>query len=137
ECRCHPEVRFVADIRTVSDKGFKDANPFGVLFDDLMNRVEKRGLRALSFSLDVGGNYRDIQRGQFFIDPHDETQTIQYKGGIKTKLKMPGQARFAEKIFNEEFEEFLNAIEASPDQRRVLNVLSQSEDIEVKITYDP
>jgi len=137
ECRCHPEVRFVADIRTVSDKGFKDANPFGVLFDDLMNRVEKRGLRALSFSLDVGGNYRDIQRGQFFIDPHDETQTIQYKGGIKTRLKMPGQARFAEKIFNEEFEEFLNAIEASPDQRRVLNVLSQSEDIEVKITYDP
>jgi hypothetical protein len=63
QCRSHPEISFVADIRTVSDKGFKDANPFSVLLDELLNRVQNRGLRPLSFSLDVGGNYRDTQRG--------------------------------------------------------------------------
>ena len=61
ECRSHPNVSFVADIRTVSDKGFKRANPFDILFDELMNRVQKRGLRALSFSLDVGGNYQEFK----------------------------------------------------------------------------
>lgn len=137
ECRSHPDIRFVADIRTVSDKGFKAANPFRDLFDDLMKRVQNRGLRALSFSLDVGGNYSEIQRGQFFIDPQDERQTIQYKGGTKTKLKMPGKARFEEKIFDQRFEKFLAEIEASPDLKREYHVLSNSEDIDVKITYDP
>lgn len=137
QCRSHPNVDFVADIRTVSDKGFKDANPFAVLFDELLNRVQERGLRPLSFSLEVGGNHRESQRGQFFIDPEDDTQAIQYKGGTKTRLKMPGQARFAEKIFNKEFEVFLSAVESAPHQTRGYGVFSQSEDIDVKITYDP
>lgn len=134
ECSFHPDVCFVADIRTVSDKGFKAANPLGALFDDLINRVQNRGLRALFFSQDVGGNHREIQRGQFFIDPQDETQTIQYKGGTKTKLKMPGKARFEEKIFDKRFEQFLADIEASPDLKRVHYVTSNSENIDVKIT---
>src|SRR5687767_14973375 len=49
ECRTHAQVRFVADIRTVSDKGFKAANAFELLFDELMKRVTRRGLRPLSF----------------------------------------------------------------------------------------
>ena len=118
ECESHPDVRFVADIRTISDKGFKAANPFDRLFQKLMERVQKRGLRAQSFSLDVGGNYREIQKGQFVIDPQDETQTVQYRGGTKTKLKLPGEARFEEKIFDEKFERFLGEIEASPDLKR-------------------
>jgi len=137
ECKTHPDVQFVADIRTVSDKGFKAANAFDALFDDLMNRVQSRGLRALSFSLDVGGNHREIQRGQFFIDPQDASQTIQYKGGTKTRLKMPGKARFEEKIFDKGFEQFLGEIEASPALKRVHHVTSKSEDLDVKITYDP
>jgi hypothetical protein len=137
ECRSHPEVRFVADIRTVSDKGFKAANPFDLLLDELLERVQNRGLRALSFSLNVEGNYREIQKGQFYIDPQDENETILYKGGTKTKLKLPGIARFSEKVFDQKFEQFLADIESSPETRLVLRVKRDLENIDLTITYDP
>ena len=98
ECRSHPRVRFVADIRTLSDKGFKAANPFEMLFDELMERVQQRQLRPLSFRLDVEGNYREIQKGQFYIDPEDSTQTILYKGGTKSKLRLPGGEIFGDRV---------------------------------------
>jgi hypothetical protein len=41
ECRSNPRVRFVADIRTLSDKGFNAANPFDRLFDELIERVQQ------------------------------------------------------------------------------------------------
>src|ERR1051326_5857290 len=56
ECASNPTVQFVADIRTVSDKGFEDANPYRPLFDRLMERVQERGLRPNTFSLNVEGN---------------------------------------------------------------------------------
>jgi hypothetical protein len=137
ECTEHPQVSFVADIRTVSDKGFKAANPFGLLFDELMRLVQKRGLRPLSFRLDAEGNYRAIQKGQFYIDPEDETQTILYRGGIKTKLKLPGAAKFSEIVFDQKFDQFLSDIETSPEIRRTLHVKGQLEDIDLTISYDP
>lgn len=137
ECRDHPQVRFVADIRTVSNKGFKAANPFGLLFDELMQMVQKRGLRPLSFRLDVEGNSGAIQKGQFYIDPEDETQTILYRGGIKTKLRLPGAAKFSEIVFDQKFDQFPSDIENSPEIRRTLHVKRQMEDIDLTISYDP
>ncbi len=137
ECRTHPQVRFVADIRTVSDKGFKAANPFDLLFAELMERIQRRGLRALSFRLDVEGNYREIQKGQYYIDPEDSTQAILYRGGTKTKLRLPGAAKFSEIVFDHKFDQFLSDIEGAPDSSHVLHVRRQTEDIDLTISYDP
>jgi hypothetical protein len=137
QCRTHQQVRFVADIRTVSDKGFKATNPFGPLLDELLQRVQKRGLRPLSFRLDVEGNYRETQKGRFYVDPEDSDQTILYKGGTKTRLKMPGPAKFSEIVFDQKFDQFLSDIERSPDTPRVHYVKRQMEDIDLTISYDP
>src|SRR6266542_902512 len=137
ECRTHPQVRFVADIRTLSDKGFKAANPFDLLFDELMERAQTRGLRALSFRLDVEGNYREIQKGQYYIDPEDSTEAILYRGGTKTKLRLPGAAKFSEIVFDHKFDQFLSDIEGAPDSSHILHVRRQTEDIDLTISYDP
>jgi hypothetical protein len=50
ECRSHHDIRFVADIRTVSDKGFKDANPFGALLDAMQDQYYDKASRRMVIS---------------------------------------------------------------------------------------
>lgn len=111
---------FAADITALSDKGFESHNPYRAFEAELIKRAGERGLRLNSFSLRVEGN-----NGQL------------YRGGPKARLQLPGIAKFAEKIFNDRFQAFLDQITNSPNERREYRVINIEENIKLGIGYDP
>lgn len=136
--RSNSSKQFLADITTISDKGFDDKNPVEALENDLMKRVAQHGLRLDAFSLRVEGNHGKSYKGYYYIEHGDESRTVLYKGGgEKSKLKLPGIAKFAEKIFNDKFEQFLKDIEYAPYEERFYYVVVPDDDINLAIGYHP
>lgn len=115
-----PDQFFVADITAISDNGYKGLNPFDALFDELMGRVGGRGLRQNSFSLQVEGNHEEL-----------------YREGPKAKLKLPSPSRFKDKVFNQEFEAFLENIARSPNEKANYKVRKPDDNVDLAIGYDP
>jgi hypothetical protein len=109
---------FLADITTISDKGLDKLNSFQWVFDELMRTVRDHGLRQHSFRLEVG-----------------TYQVRHFKEGPKVQLKIPGQARTRQLIFNEKFREFLSNIAHSPLDRAIYAV--KSDEADVVIGYYP
>jgi hypothetical protein len=132
-----PTKCFVADITTISDKGFEGSNSIEALREDLLRRVQEKGLRQNSFSLEVEGNYKEIHKGNYYMLPGDPNETLLYQGGAKTKLKLPGISRFEEKVFNSDFERFLDEIKSALEEKRTYRVNKIDEDIDLTIEYDP
>jgi hypothetical protein len=114
----HPGTEFVADITAISDRGLDSSNPIEALSNRLNELVEKCGLRPNCFTVEVG-----------------EHPGPAYKGGPKIKLKLPGQARFTEKIFDRKFNNFIQEIQQSPN--RIHRYEVKSDDADVVISYNP
>jgi hypothetical protein len=131
------EESFAVDITTISDKGFDAANPIEELRTQVMDRVQERGLRLNSFHFFVDGT-----QGQKYRRYHRLTKTGRlskpfFQGGKKTLLRLPAKSRFREKIFNAEFEKFLNEIARAPLANRNHVVYNRIENIRLTISYQP
>ncbi|HXQ27065.1 MAG TPA: hypothetical protein VN822_11700 [Candidatus Acidoferrales bacterium] len=108
----------VIDITTVSDRGLDDQNPVERLADELIRRVQQRGLNPDNFGLRAEGNWRDL-----------------HLGGPKPRLFIPRPEDFDSLIFDENFSQFLDRI-ASSGQKSLFRPLRNPQ-VLVSITYDP
>ena len=136
ESRSHPQDCFVADITTVSDKGFETQHAFDELDSELRTRVEARGFNPNHFHLDVQGNHPQIRRGHYYIERGDEEGKLLYKGAVKAELHMPGSARFQKEIFNDRWEQFLDNISSSPPNN-IYRVYKPQDRINISISFAP
>jgi hypothetical protein len=144
---CNPDIWFrpyadtnqslVVDITTISDKGFDANNPIEALRSQVIDRVAACGLRLNSFHFKVeatqGQKYRTYHR---FTKDGRLSQPF-FEGGKKTQLKLPALARFGEKIFDAEFDQFLKEIQRAPAVNRDHVVYSQNENTHLTISYRP
>lgn len=125
------------DITTISDKGFDSNNPIEALHSQVIDRVAAHGLRLNSFHFRVeaseGQKYRTYRR----FTKDGRLSGPFYEGGKKTHLKLPALARFEEKIFDANFEKFLNEIQRAPGVNRDHLVYNQNENIHLTISYRP
>jgi len=106
------------DITSASDRGLDQQNAIDKLSNQLVDSVTKRGLDSGHFGLQVKGNWRDL--------------TI---GGPKAQLSIPRPRDFDSAIFNDQFDEYLNHIETSPEVRRDFS--GAGPDVEMTISYNP
>lgn len=136
ESQSDPTMRFVADITTVSDKGFETQHAFDELDRELRRRVEERGFNPSHFHLDVQGNHPEIHRGHYYTERDDEGDRLLYKGGVKAKLHIPAVARFEKEIFNDRWEQFLNNLRRSPPYN-VYRVYKPEDRINIAVSFRP
>jgi hypothetical protein len=114
----NPNQSFIADIATLSDKGFRKSYPAEDFHDRLIDLVYQRGLPLNSFSLHIDGDYSKVHRG-----------------GGKPILKLPTQPNFDKAVFNEKFYAFLDAVANAPNELQ--RYIVREENIGVVITYSP
>lgn len=136
ESRSNPNERFIADITTVSDKGFEAQYAFDELYSELTRRLGERGFNPNHFHLDVQGNHREVRRGHYYKERNDEADSLLYKGGVKAELHMPASARFQKEIFNDRWEHFLDNISSSPPHN-VYRVYKPQDRINISISFAP
>lgn len=114
ETKSDPRANFLADITTISSR----PNAYNVLHEELWRILGERGFQLNFFNFHVGSHY-----------------VPGYRGGIRVRLKVPGQGRFKQVIFNDKFEQFLADISQSPDKPRSYEI--NTHDVEVTIEYNP
>ncbi|MEO7659627.1 MAG: hypothetical protein ABIV48_08430 [Pyrinomonadaceae bacterium] len=108
---------FLADIKTVSDKGIDLKNPFEYLNNRLQQEVLKYDIKG-AWSIDVGGTYEEARRD-----------------GKMVQMKLPALARFDQEIFNERFSDFALLIKEYPFEPRRYEVKNDSSDL--TFSYSP
>lgn len=108
---------FVADIRTVSDKGLHKKNPFDPLFREVLRKATSRGLRGNSFGLEVKGEKEGIGENK------------------RGKLRIPGTSRFEQIIFKKGFDDFLDRIVEKPDELSTYSIKEMEHDL--RVIYNP
>jgi len=109
---------FGADIVTVSDQSLHKRNPVYPLYDELRRRVRKSRITSGGFGIAVG-HHAGVHRGR----------------GVRHDLLLPPVGKFAEVIFNADFESFLEDLKKLPSQPREYVV--QSASTSVRIEYHP
>jgi hypothetical protein len=114
----HSTGQALMDITTVSDRGLDQQNSIDKLTDRLVDVVMKRGLDSGHFGLQVKGNWRDL--------------TI---GGPKPQLSIPRPRDSDSAIFNDQFDEYLNHIQISPEVR--WDFSGAGPDVEMTISHNP
>jgi len=136
ESRSDPKDCFVAEVTTLSDKGFETQYAFDELDSELRKRVEERGFNPSHFHLDVRGNHSEILRGHYYTERSDDEDKLLYKGAVKAELHMPGSARFQKEIFNDRWDQFLNNISSS-HPNNVYRVYKPQDRINIVISFNP
>ena len=114
EIKSDPTANLLADITTISRR----PDPYDTLHEELMRILGERGLQLNFFNLHVGSHY----------EPG-------YRGGIRVRLKVPGQGRFKQLIFNEKFDHFLAHISHNPDEPHRYEI--NTHEVELTIEYNP
>ncbi|WP_245318303.1 MULTISPECIES: hypothetical protein [unclassified Mesorhizobium] len=110
------DVRFVADITTVSDEGLDDKNPFF----DLLDLIEKEKNRL---GLPIGG-----------LDLQAKSKDHRSARGIQTVLRLPPRKRLPEFVRNEIVPRMRDQIRTG---EKVLRIAIDSDDVGLEITIDP
>jgi len=109
----------VLDVAAVSDKGFEERNSYHAFTKEFRRRISvlrKQGIRG-GFRITVGSSPSSLQR---------TTAPI---------LRLPRPHRFRTVVFNDRFEEFLEAVTKGPSQNYVYSV--ETEETELTVEYDP
>jgi hypothetical protein len=123
----HPDIlftaedglTFVADITAVSDRGLHRENPFDSLQEEFFRRQRKLGMLHGGFDVRVNSHPVNHYRGS----------------GKKPRLKLPKIADFPTKIFNTNFQEFMNGVRTNPNDKRQLKI--EDEETSVHFSYSP
>jgi hypothetical protein len=113
-------VRFIADVATVSDRGFNKDNPVDAFDEEFWRHLQKAGLFL------TGGFHRQI-------DEHSESGSR--GSNRKVRLKLPPRQEFDAKIFNAAFFAFLRNVKREPERSHRFD--PPDGDVGVHITYDP
>jgi hypothetical protein len=116
----HKSVEFIADIATVSDRGFDERYPFEVLFGRLGEFVYKAGLKNRTFSVKVG------TEAEKKVWPPSNP-----------RLKIPHRSRLDQDVFNANFFRFLDAVVTAPEEPREYHVVGTTPSVDAQIAYDP
>jgi len=132
-----PEQSVALDITTLSDKGSDANNPLDELHDQVMDRVQARGLKLGGFQFRVEGTEGHKYRRYRRLTKTGRLSKPFFEGGKKTRLKLPGVSRFREKILNAQFEHFLDEIQAHPRANRDHMIYDHDESIHLTISYRP
>lgn len=106
----------VADIVTVSDRGYEAENPLEKFTSELWRFRKKYGLKQGSFSWKVDGTPEGPFRNK------------------KIKLNLPKKGEF-HRIFNENFHQFMKRIKFNPDLKD--SFVMRTKDIDISISYNP
>jgi hypothetical protein len=114
----NPDVKFLAEVTTASDKGLNENNPIDFLWKELEQILRTHGLNPNHFSLEPDGEYYECGRN-----------------GTKVRLLLPARARFSSTIFTKKFEKFLQSILQSPENSSTFEI--NEKNIKLKIGYDP
>jgi hypothetical protein len=91
-------ISFLADITAVSNSGIRVLNPVDAFISALMAKVQEKGLRGNSFWWEL----RNLD------------DTI-YRGGPRPRLRLCPERLFETRIFNSNFDKFLDGIARRPD----------------------
>lgn len=108
---------FLADIKTVSDKGIETKNPQSYLWERLHKEITERNING-RWDIKIGGNYEEAR-----------------KTGTMVQLKLPALAKFDRDIFNDKFDNFASLIQQNPEEERSYKIKTES--IDLVISYKP
>jgi hypothetical protein len=100
------------------DAGLHADNPVDQLAGQVIRQVQKRGIDANLFFLQVDGNWREL-----------------FLGGPKARLALPKVNEFRVQIFNRDFASFLRQIELHPNHKRSFSPVTGQ--VRVTIAYAP
>lgn len=109
----NPTISFIADIATVSDKGYEQDNPVRPFIDEAIRILRKNNIKLGGFHYEIGSTKK--------------------KRGVK--LKIPPKSQFSTFFSSPEFKNFVSAIKNNPTSPQRLNFIS--EQTEVRFYYDP
>ncbi|MES0202782.1 hypothetical protein [Mesorhizobium sp. LNHC209A00] len=110
------DLRFTADITTVSDEGLDDKNPFF----DLSELIEKEKNRL---GLPIGG-----------LDLRVKSKDHRSARGVQTVLRLPPRKRLSEFVRDEIVPQLRDQMRAS---EKVLRIAIDTDDVGLEITIDP
>lgn len=111
-----PSKSLIADITTVSDKGYEVENPQEDLINEFLRIIRKHKLRSVHFSMEIEGEH---------VGP--------FRNG-KMKLKLPLKGKL-QNIFDEKFHSFLKTISQKPYD--IHSFVKKTNSIDISINYDP
>jgi hypothetical protein len=123
----HPDIlytaedglTFVADITAVSDRGLHKENPYDALQQEFFRRQKKSGMLHGGFDVRVNSYPTNNYRGS----------------GQKPRLKLPKIADFPTRVFNADFQAFMNSVRTHPDKERQLKI--EDEEVSIHFSYSP
>jgi len=107
---------FIADITTVSDRGYEAENPQAAFTKELLKIIRKYKLQPNSFSVEIGGESEGPYRNR------------------KMKLKLPAKGQL-KNILDEKFYDFMRTIAKKPSSR--CSHFIETDSAEVVIEYNP
>jgi hypothetical protein len=111
-------VSFLADITAASDKGMRVSYPVEAFTAALRQKISERGLRGNSFGWEL----------------RNKTGAL-YRGGPRPALRLCPSRQFATRIFNRNFDMFMDTVSVRPDTAH--EYLIDEPDLFVRILYDP
>ncbi len=112
----NPDISFIADIATVSDKGLEQENPVGDFVKELNKQIKKFDLSPHRFFWILNGE----PEGQY--------------GDRKMKLKIPKRSDF-KSFFDGDFKAFLIKVRRNPDYKE--RYIKKTDLLDIVISYDP
>jgi hypothetical protein len=123
----HPDIlftgenslTFLADVKSVSDRGIHQQNPFEKLQEEFFRHQKKYRVLHGGFDVRVNSHSNNYYRGS----------------GKKPRLKLPKVADFPTKIFNADFQNFMMRVRNNADAVRQLHV--EDEETSVHFSYSP
>src|SRR5690349_14421370 len=110
------DLEFAAEIATVSDQERHRQNPVDALWDELARRVHKRKITSGGFDLKVGPRPDCVSKGR----------------GTRHALLLPGVSEFGARIFNRNFDSFLQGIRANPAAPAEYRVQDSTTDVAIR-----
>lgn len=108
-----PNISFLADITTVSDRGYEEDNPVKAFIDETKRILKKRGIKLRGFHYEIG--------------------SVKDKRGMR--LKIPHKGQFDVFFNGFEFTDFTARIKKNPISQHALHFFSK--EVEVKLFYNP
>jgi len=111
-------VSFLADITAASDKGMRVRYPIEAFTAALRQKISERGLRGNSFAWELRNKAGAL-----------------YRGGSRPALRLCPSRQFGSRIFNHNFDTFLDRVSASPHNAD--EYLIDEPELFVRILYDP